>query len=91
MFFPRQVRLRRIDPLTDSLELAIEDAPAGDRLVLAGDGTGPAPAGTAAALSGEAESVLLLLWKRVPLGGRAFGLTGDLDAARRVLAAAVTP
>ena len=37
MFFPRQVRLRRIPPLTRSLAVAVDDGPT---WVLHGDGTG---------------------------------------------------
>jgi uncharacterized protein (TIGR03083 family) len=91
MFFPRQVRLQRILPLTGTLEIHIQDAPAGDHLILAGDGAGPAPDESDAVLSGQAQALLLLLWKRVPFSTSEFTLSGDQDTARRALATALTP
>lgn len=92
MFFPRQVRLRRIGPLARSL--ALEPTDAAGRWVLAGDGTGPAGAPDAAAeatVRGPAEALLLLLWKRAAPTDPRIAAAGDPDALGSVLAEAITP
>jgi uncharacterized protein (TIGR03083 family) len=89
MFFPRQVRLGRVPPLRDALEVRVDDVPT-DRLVLYGDGSDPRHAEDAV-LSGRAAHLLLLLWKRATLADHPFTVTGDEAAARRVLATALTP
>jgi uncharacterized protein (TIGR03083 family) len=91
MFFPRQVRLGRLAPLDDALAVSVAglDAP----LVITGDGSDARGAGRQAdaVLSGPASSVLLALWKRLPLDAHDLAITGDPDAARRALSAALTP
>lgn len=90
MFFPRQVRLGRMLPLTDSLRLEFADEPLASALAIAGDGTHDCAHETDAVLSGPAESLLLLLWKRRGLV-RELELIGDVEAGHRVLATALTP
>jgi hypothetical protein len=94
MFFPRQVRLGRIEALTGTLALAADDAPAAP-WVLAGDGTRRADGEPDAVVSGTAWDLLLLLWKRVGLvDGLARGrlrLDGDPGVASSVLQERLTP
>jgi uncharacterized protein (TIGR03083 family) len=90
-FFPRQVRLARQPPLTDAI--AIVDAVSGRRWVLAGDGSSTdhdSPA-VDATVSGDAGELVLLLWQRTQLAGSTAEVTGDRDAASRVLSAQLTP
>jgi uncharacterized protein (TIGR03083 family) len=91
VFFPRQVRLGRTDPLQRTLALATGGS---DRWVLAGDGTGPASLDDApaeATISGPAEVLLLLLWGRAGLDDARLTVSGDEAAAQAVLSAAITP
>jgi uncharacterized protein (TIGR03083 family) len=93
MFFPRQVRLERMEPLTDSLALEPLDAP-GARFVLACDGAGPESAQDApaqASLRASAQELLLLLWGRLELGATRASVEGDREAANRILSARLTP
>lgn len=94
MFFPRQVRLGRIAPLTRSLAVQAEgQAVAGAReacWVLASDGTGPAPV-PEATVTGPADALDLLLWGRIGLDDARLRLDGDPEAARAVLATAIVP
>jgi hypothetical protein len=95
MFFPRQVRLGRTAQLTRSLALASTDVPG--RWTLSGDGTGDGGAGPAAeaTVTGPAQALVLLLWGRLDLdttlAAGTLHLDGDPEAARTVLAAALTP
>jgi hypothetical protein len=85
-FFPRQVRLGRIPPLTHVL--AVEPVEGG-RWVLAGDGTASGAAAEAT-VSGPAEALLLLLWHRIGPADPRITVSGDRAAARSVLGAALT-
>jgi uncharacterized protein (TIGR03083 family) len=91
MLFPRQVRLARQPPLTDSV--AVLDLGSGRRWVLDGDGTttNHDRADVDATVSGDAVQLLLLLWQRVDLPDSAVHVAGDASAAHRVLAARLTP
>lgn len=86
MFFPRQVRLERIPPLTTGVRLVATDSDEGP-WVIAGDGS-DAGAAYAATLTGTAESLLLWLWNR---DGHALVVDGDADAVAAVRATALTP
>lgn len=88
MFFPRQVRLRRIEPLTSSLGL--EPTGSGQRWVLSGDGTAPTPEPDAT-VSGPAADLLLLLWGRLGLADQPLRLSGSPAVAASVLAAGIVP
>lgn len=88
MFFPRQVRLRRIEPLTTSLGL--EPAGSEQRWVLSGNGTAPA-AEPDATVSGPAADLLLLLWGRLDLADERLRLSGSPAAAASVLGAGIVP
>jgi uncharacterized protein (TIGR03083 family) len=88
MFFPRQVRLRRIPPLVNTIELNLMDAGAAV-LRLGGDGIKlPAPT---ASIAGSAADLLLLLWKRATADQLGVTIAGDTNAVREVLATALTP
>jgi uncharacterized protein (TIGR03083 family) len=89
MFFPRQVRLNRISPLTAALALRADGQ---DRdWVLAGDGAGPHDGPVDAEVSGPAAVLALLVWGRVPLDDPRLRLTGDRAAAAQVLSAGIVP
>lgn len=104
MFFPRQVRLGRLAPLDDALGLVLRPVVGGGAdagsagaaaLVLTGDGGAgggsveePAPD---TVLAGPPSSVLLALWKRIPLDSPELSVTGDRAVAARVVSAAITP
>jgi uncharacterized protein (TIGR03083 family) len=91
MFFPRQVRLRRIEPLTRSLAVAPGDVVGGAQ-VLAGDGTQEVtPDGADATVTGSVGLLELLLWGRATLDDEGLTVTGDPAAAQAVLAAAIVP
>jgi uncharacterized protein (TIGR03083 family) len=99
VFFPRQVRLGRMAPLTHSLALdsvpggAGADGSAPSRFVLAGDGTAGPGADVApdARVAGPAEALLLLLWNRTTLDDARLTVTGDRLAAAHVLGAGIVP
>lgn len=83
MFYPRQVRLKRIEPLTESLEIRTTGrAP----LHLGGGAGSPS-----AALAGPAPLVLLALWKRIALDSPGLTVEGDPHAAARIVASPITP
>ena len=89
MFFPRQVRLKRIPPLTASLAIRADGHDAG--WVLAGDGVRPLDGPADAEVSGPAAVLILLLWGRLPLDDARLRLTGDRAAAAAVLSAGIVP
>jgi len=96
MFFPRQVRLGRIAPLTRSLAVRPVGAGGPDGgWLLAGDGTGvPPSAGPVAAdaeVSGAPDALYLLLWGRVSPADPQVSVTGDRSAAEAVLGTAIVP
>ena len=88
LLFPRQVRLKRIPPLTRSLAVTVAGGPT---WVLHGDGTGEAPESPEAEVSGPAEALVLLLWGRLGLNDRRLTVTGSREAAALVLTAGVVP
>jgi uncharacterized protein (TIGR03083 family) len=87
VFFPRQVRLGRIDPVAHGVRIELTDVPRA-AYVVAGDGTDP-EATTVATVSGTARDVLLALWHR---GGiERLSVTGDGAAVLAAFATALTP
>jgi uncharacterized protein (TIGR03083 family) len=89
MFFPRQVRLGREQPLSDSL--ALVDEATGRRWLLAGDGTGAQDETVDASLTAPAADLLLLIWRRRSIDDTSATVSGDAGAVRRVLSADLTP
>jgi uncharacterized protein (TIGR03083 family) len=95
MFFPRQIHLKRIEPLSRSLAIAPDETttrwvfPAGD----GGDDGGDdgAEGEPEAVVSGPAASLYLLLWGRIGLDDARVRLEGDAAAAGTVLGAGITP
>jgi uncharacterized protein (TIGR03083 family) len=87
VFFPRQVRLSRIPPLTHGIRVVATDG-SRESWVLAGDGTDPAAA-TDATISGPAAGLLLALWGRADVDDLA--VDGDPALVRTVLWAGITP
>jgi uncharacterized protein (TIGR03083 family) len=86
MFLPRQVRLGRIDPPSHVVELRPTDADAGPlQLAPAGDGE------VVGSLTAPAETLLLLLWRRLPVDAPGVRVEGDRDAVRAVFALPLTP
>jgi uncharacterized protein (TIGR03083 family) len=79
MFVPRQLRLGRIPPLPAAVALEVPDG----RRVL-GDGD------PAATVTGPADAVLLLLWRRTTLDDPRLAVSGR-SAAAAVLDLALTP
>ena len=89
VFFPRQVRLGRIPPLTASLALEVEGGPT---WVVRGDGTDDPRGGPAdATVTGPADALVLLLWGRLGLDDPRLSVTGRRDAAASVLSAGIVP
>ncbi len=87
VMFPRQVRLRRLAPLRHSVRIEIDG---GASYLLSGAGTEPdTDAGADATVSGPADALFLLLWKRTGLDDPRIRVTGQ--AAGEVLAAKLTP
>jgi uncharacterized protein (TIGR03083 family) len=97
VFFPRQVRLGRIPALDRALALVLDGSAGsgqGQRWVLAGDGVGPASTPEAvsdATVSGPAEALLLLLWRRIDLDDARLTIAGDPAAVHAVLTAGIAP
>jgi uncharacterized protein (TIGR03083 family) len=87
MFFPRQVRLKRISPLREGLRLVATDVP-GFEAVLAGDGTDPRAVVDTTAYA-TASDLLLGLWGR--RGGSDWVVEGNPEVIGRVLSAGVVP
>ena len=86
MFLPRQVRLGRLDPPSEVVELWPTDTGGGPfRLAPAADGP---RVGTVHA---SAETLLLLLWRRRGLDAPAVRVEGDADRVRSILALPITP
>jgi uncharacterized protein (TIGR03083 family) len=92
MFFPRQVRLGRIPALERSVALRT-DGPSGPvRWVIAGDGTGSAdPAKADVTVSGPAETLLFLVWRRTGTDNPQLAIQGDEALVRAVLDSPITP
>jgi uncharacterized protein (TIGR03083 family) len=94
MFFPRQVRLKRIEPLARSLAIAPAEIttrwlfPAGDPEA---PGTASGTAEPDAVVHGSAEALYLLLWGRIRPDDARVRVEGDAAAAATVLAAGITP
>ena len=88
LFFPRQVRLQRIPPLTRSLAVTVAGGPT---WVLHGDGTGTLPGPPDAQVEGPADALVLLLWGRLTVDDRRIRVTGSAEAARSVLSAGIVP
>lgn len=83
IFYPRQVRLGRQSPLTQTVELRTLDTD--QRWNLGENGS------SVARLSASASDLLLLLWRRVRLDEVAADVEGQRDAVTTMLAAAITP
>ncbi|GAB6899804.1 maleylpyruvate isomerase family mycothiol-dependent enzyme [Kineosporia succinea] len=80
VFFPRQVRLRRIPPLSRSVQIGEH--------VFGGDGTGDVR--PEATVTGPAEVLYLALWQRVSPHDPRLVVSGDREAVTQVLTAQVT-
>jgi uncharacterized protein (TIGR03083 family) len=92
VFFPRQVRLGRAQPLKKALSLRTTGEEAPESWLIAGDGTSAAVGvDPDAAISGPAEALLLLLWGRIGVDDARLALAGDESAAHAVLTAGLTP
>jgi uncharacterized protein (TIGR03083 family) len=92
MFFPRQVRLGRIAPLRDSVQVVLTDRPGAPAMMLSGNGSVQAEAVVSdAVVRGPASDVLLMLWKRLPRFPSTVEVDGDWEAFERVFATALTP
>jgi len=87
MFLPRQLQLGRMAPQPGLIRLDIGDE---SGLLLSGDGD-PTPRSPDATVSGSAETLLLVLWKRIEFEGAELSLTGDEAVVHRLLAAPITP
>jgi uncharacterized protein (TIGR03083 family) len=88
MFVPRQVRLGRLVPPHHVVELRATDAKPDVGPWRLFDRKGRAPDAVVAA---PAATLLLLLWRRVPVDTGGVDVDGDEAAAREVLAAPLTP
>ena len=88
VFVPRQVRLGRLVPPPHAIELRATDAEPGVGPWRLFDPKGRAPDAVVAA---PATTLLLLLWRRIPVTADAVTVDGDKAAAREVLAAPLTP
>jgi uncharacterized protein (TIGR03083 family) len=87
MFYPRQVRLGRQAPLTHSLRIEVTGGPThtlAERPNLSTELVD-------ATITGPAEALLLLLWKRTSLEDARLRLSGSAAAAREILGAHITP
>lgn len=82
---PRQVRLRRMAPLTVGLVLSAEDA---DRTWVL---PGPADAEPIATVTGPASDLALLLWGRLSLDASLVTVEGEAAAVHAALAERLTP
>ena len=86
MFYPRQVRLGRRDPVASTVALTSTDV---GRTAVLGDGE------PVATVAGPAEPLLLAIWRRREVGALldegVLTLTGDVGVAREVLSGPLTP
>lgn len=80
--YPRQVRLGRVAPVTDSVVVRFSDAPGSARL---------GSRSPDAVLTAAANDVLLLLWGRNTLDAVGIAVEGDHRAVRRLLKSALVP
>jgi hypothetical protein len=89
MFFPRQVRLGRQQPLVHRVRVQPTGA---DAYLLAGDGARPGTGAEPvdATITGPAQA-LLLLWKRTPPRDPRIDLTGSTGAITELMTAHLTP
>jgi uncharacterized protein (TIGR03083 family) len=86
MFLPRQVRLGRLDPPAQVVELRPTDTGTGAfRLAPAGDGE------LVGTVTGPAETLLLLLWRRLRVDAADVRVEGDAGAVASLLALPITP
>lgn len=86
VFLPRQIRLGRCPHLAGGVELVPQED-ARPRLLSTGDGPGAA----VGQVTGSAEALLLLLWRRVGVDDDRVRVTGDLAAVRALLERPLTP
>jgi uncharacterized protein (TIGR03083 family) len=89
MFFPRQLRLERIRPLTRSLGVAPDET--STRWVFPAGPLDRADAEPETVVGGPADLLYLMLWGRVDADDPRLRITGDPGAAHAVLAAGITP
>jgi uncharacterized protein (TIGR03083 family) len=82
MFYPRQIHLKRIEPLARTLAIAPDGT--STRWVF-GDGEAEA------VVSGPADVLYLLLWGRLGIDDPRVRVEGDAAAAEAVLGAGITP
>ena len=80
MFYPRQLKLQRTEPISETIRIVASDT--GNQWTL-GDGE------QVATVTADAEALYLGVWKRGDLA--AARIEGDGDAARRALGVALTP
>lgn len=86
MFLPRQVRLARLDPPRQAVELRPVDTGAEPfRLAPAGDGD------LVGTVSAPAETLLLLLWRRLPTDADGVVVEGDAGAVQSLFRLPLTP
>ena len=92
MFFPRQVRLGRIPPLRDCVQLVLTDPVGSPAIRIHGDGSAPHDATVPdAVVRGPATDILLMLWKRLPRVPDTVDVEGDRAGFERVFRTALTP
>lgn len=89
IFFPRQVRTERCEPLPSAVLLMPEDAE-GSGWVLAGDGRDP-DAIADVTVTGPVEQLALLIWHRLAVDDERLTIQGDSEAVEHVMAAEITP
>ena len=86
MFVPRQIRRGRLSPPTQAVELRATDADGGLTWRLGQDEREPD-----AVLAARAETLLLLLWRRLRIDTADVAISGDAVAVDTMLAAPLTP
>ena len=89
IFFPRQVRTERCEPLPSAVLLMPEDAE-GSGWVLAGDGRDD-DAIADVTVTGPVEQLALLIWHRLAVDDDRLTIQGDKEAVEHVMAAEITP
>jgi uncharacterized protein (TIGR03083 family) len=90
MFLPRQVRLGRLDPPSDVVELRPTDASI-DAFRLAPAGDGEVVGAVVGRVTAPAETLLLLLWRRLRVDGADVRIEGDAEAVASLLELPITP